>query len=107
MAATGSWKHAATGRESLPVLISQGTPCFVGPTAAHSDSEDTAERLKVAFDLFEFGRAVRRQRIVRENPGLSPAEVDEMLVAWLSVRPRAQSGDAQGRPANLTLRRFA
>ena len=57
-----------------------------------------AARLRVALDLFAFGEAMMRQRISRENPALTPAEIDARLRAWLRFRPGAEHGDAEGVP---------
>jgi hypothetical protein len=57
-----------------------------------------AERMRLTFDLYATGEALMRQRIRREHPDLSPAEVEAHLVAWLQTRPGAEHGDALGRP---------
>jgi hypothetical protein len=62
------------------------------------DAEAMLERMRLTFDLYATGEALMRQRICRENPGLSPAEVDARLAAWLQTRPDAEHGDAEGRP---------
>jgi len=62
------------------------------------DAAAVAERMRLTLDLYATGEALMRQRICRENPGLSPAEIEARLVAWLQTRPGAEQGDAQGRP---------
>ena len=57
------------------------------------------ERMRLTLDLYATGEALMRQRICRENPGLSPAEIEARLAAWLQTRPGAEHGDAEGRPA--------
>jgi hypothetical protein len=56
------------------------------------------ERMRLTFDLYATGEALMRQRICRENTGLSPSEVEVRLVAWLQTRPGAEHGDAEGQP---------
>jgi hypothetical protein len=62
------------------------------------DAAAVAERMRLTFDLYATGEALMRQRICREHPGLSPAEVEARLVAWLQTRPGAEHGDAEGQP---------
>jgi hypothetical protein len=63
------------------------------------DSPDVlAARLRTAFDLCEFGEAVRTAQLRREHPEATPDEIEAMLVAWLMTRPGAEHGDAWGRP---------
>jgi hypothetical protein len=56
------------------------------------------ERMRLTFDLYATGEDLMRQRICRENAGLSPAEIEARLAAWLQTRPGAEHGDAVGRP---------
>jgi hypothetical protein len=62
------------------------------------DPAAVAERMRLAFDLYATGEALMRQRLCRENPNLSPADIEARLVAWLQTRPGAEHGDAEGRP---------
>jgi hypothetical protein len=64
------------------------------------DATAVAERMRLAFDLYATGEALMRQRICRENPNLSPAEIEARLAAWLQTRPDAEHGDADGRPGS-------
>lgn len=64
-----------------------------------SATEETpAERLEVAFDLFDFAIELIEARVLRERPGASPSDVDAAVNAWLSHRPGAGHGDAEGTP---------
>jgi hypothetical protein len=45
------------------------------------------ERFRVALELFELGENMLRQRIRREQPDVSDAEVERMIREWLSRRP--------------------
>jgi Rv0078B-related antitoxin len=63
-----------------------------------TDLEAAARRLRLAFDLFQAGEEMMRQRLRREHPGLSELEIEVRLVEWLHTRPGAEFGDAPGRP---------
>jgi hypothetical protein len=58
-------------------------------------------RLRLAFDLFESGVALMRQRLCRERPGADEQEIERALAEWLRHRPGAEAGDAPGRPRPL------
>ena len=62
--------------------------------------ETAAQRLRLAMDMFETGVAMQRQRLRRQQPGASEAELDAGIAAWLSARPGAEFGDAPGRPVD-------
>jgi hypothetical protein len=62
--------------------------------------DDAAERLRLALDLFAAGEALMRQNLRRRFPEASAAEIEERLAAWLSERPGAEFGDAEGRPTS-------
>ena len=53
----------------------------------------TAERLRLAADLHEFGVLAYRQRLRRGHPDWDDRELDEALRHWLSEHP------LQGPPA--------
>jgi hypothetical protein len=55
------------------------------------------ERFRIALELFELGENMLRQRIRREQPDVSDAEVERMIREWLSRRPGAEHGDSPGR----------
>jgi len=61
--------------------------------------DSPADRLRLAFDLFEAGEAMMRQNLKRRHPDASPEEIERRLIEWLSHRPGAEHGDAEGRPA--------
>jgi hypothetical protein len=68
------------------------------------DADDplkTAERLRLALDMFGLGEDLMRQKLRREHPGASTEEVDRMLRAWLQTRPGAEHGDCPGRLRHL------
>jgi Rv0078B-related antitoxin len=53
--------------------------------------------MQVAFEMFEFGVAMREQRYRREHPLASDEEVAAFIQAWLLERPGAPDGDCVGR----------
>lgn len=61
------------------------------------ESEEAAEKLRIALEMFALGESMMRQNIARAHPDLTPAEIEARLAAWLSERPGAQDGDAPGR----------
>ncbi|MCG3194985.1 MAG: hypothetical protein DIJKHBIC_04253 [Thermoanaerobaculia bacterium] len=60
--------------------------------------ETSGERLRIAFELFELAEAMVRQNWRRKHPGASEEELDAAVADWLSRRPGAEHGDAEGRP---------
>ena len=66
--------------------------------------ETPAERLRLAFELFDAGLAIMRQNLRRRMPGASEAEIHAALNTWLQERPGAEHGDAVGRPVSWPLR---
>ena len=42
------------------------------------------QRLAEALDLMDWGIRMRRQKLARDNPGRTDAEIDAMLEAWLA-----------------------
>lgn len=59
---------------------------------------EVVERLHLALELFAAGEAMMRQNLRRRFPAASAEEIEDRLVAWLSERPGAESGDGAGRP---------
>lgn len=49
--------------------------------------EDLRENLLLTLDMFESGLSLMREKLRRENPGLSEETIEEKLVAWLADRP--------------------
>jgi hypothetical protein len=60
---------------------------------------DAAGRVRLALELYAAGEEMMRQRLRREHPDASHEEIETMLASWLSERPGADHGDADGRPA--------
>lgn len=62
------------------------------------DGLTPAERLSIAFDLFEFGEDLMRQNLRRQHPSATPARIESLLLEWLQNRPFAQPDDPVLRP---------
>ena len=67
------------------------------PMPAESSAR-AAERLRLAIEMFAAGEAMMRQKLRREHPDETDAEIEARLVAWLQERPGAEAGDAVGHP---------
>jgi hypothetical protein len=65
------------------------------------DEERMVQRLRLAFEMFETGLSMMRQKIRRSDPTASDEVVEKRLVAWLRTRPGAEAGDAPGTPRSL------
>jgi hypothetical protein len=57
-----------------------------------------ARRLQTAFVLHDTGVAMKRAQLRRDSPAATEQEIGERLAAWLSARPGAPYGDAEGTP---------
>lgn len=68
-----------------------------GAAMSSSDSRDAGARMRIALDLFELGENMLRQRLRRDRPSASAAEIEEAVRVWRTTRPGAESGDAPGR----------
>lgn len=55
------------------------------------------DRLQAALDLFAIAEAMLRQRLRRERPDASEAEIESAVMAWSAARPGGEPGDAPGR----------
>lgn len=90
-----------------PRELPSKNPESSGKIAAMGRDEDAraAEKLRIAFELFEAGLALMRQNLRRRHPEESEAEIDARLSAWLRERPGAEHGDAEGRPGGWPPRR--
>lgn len=62
-----------------------------------------AQRIRVALDLQQAGERIYRQRLRREQPGISEAELDSQITRWLHGRPGAEFGDMDGVPSTRVL----
>jgi hypothetical protein len=56
---------------------------------AGTEGTAEAERLRAALDMHELGVQLYRQRMRREHPHASEAEVDHLVRSWLAEPPRA------------------
>jgi hypothetical protein len=64
----------------------------------------TSDAFRTTLDLFETGLNLVRQNLRRDHPQASEDEIDRRLRAWLRERPGAESGDAPGRPVDVSAR---
>lgn len=49
------------------------------------------------MDLIDFALKVFRQRLRRDHPDWTEAQIDARVEEWLAERPGAEFGDADGR----------
>ena len=66
-----------------------------------ADEETLADRLAMAFELFEFGVEMMAANLRRRHPEAPPDEIERLLEAWLAERPGAELGDGPGVPVSL------
>jgi len=62
------------------------------------DPDVLARRLRATLLLHEDGVRLMRQNLRRRHPDENDEEIERRLRDWLSERPGAEFGDAQGRP---------
>ena len=55
-----------------------------------TDAELAAQRMRVAFELFDTGVAMKRAQLRRKHPEASEAELAVRLREWLHTRPGAE-----------------
>jgi hypothetical protein len=61
--------------------------------------ETPAEKLRMTFALIDTAERMLRQRLRRENPDISPGDLEDRVAAWYAKRPGAEFGDGVGVPA--------
>jgi hypothetical protein len=54
---------------------------------------DPAAKLRLAFELFEAGVDLMRQKLRRQHPDLDAAAIERLVAEWVSTRPGAEHGD--------------
>lgn len=59
-------------------------------------AETAADRLERALEMWDDGVCLMRESLRRRHPAASEAELDAKLDAWLTTRPGAEHGDAEG-----------
>lgn len=59
-------------------------------------TRSVADRMRAALDLFELGEKMLRQRLRRERPAATDAEIEDAVAVWRTTRPGAELGDAPG-----------
>jgi len=65
-----------------------------------SDGEGLAERLRLTLRLHDEGVRLMRQNLRRRHPEATDEEIERRLREWLSERPGAERGDAEGVPVS-------
>ncbi|MBC7975053.1 MAG: hypothetical protein H7138_08715 [Myxococcales bacterium] len=65
------------------------------------DQETPSDRLRQAFEMFEFGVEMMAANLRRRHPAASAEAIEHLLEAWLADRPGALDGDADGIPVQL------
>jgi len=63
-----------------------------------------ADKLRTTLDLFDAGVTMMRQNLRRADPQADEATIKARLQEWLTTRPGAEHGDAEGRPLDLASR---
>jgi hypothetical protein len=51
------------------------------------DDETPADRLRQAFDMFEFGVEMMAANLRRRHPNAGPAQIDLLVEEWLAASP--------------------
>lgn len=80
-----------------------GRPCRLDPTRPNryarrmATGKKAAENLRIACDLHDAGVEMYTAQMRRRFPDASPAEIAELVGAWLRDRPGAPHGDTVGR----------
>lgn len=62
--------------------------------------ETAADRLRLAIDMHDVGLRMYRQRMRREHPRATEAEIDARVQHWLTDRADSRFGDCPGRRSN-------
>jgi hypothetical protein len=75
------------------------------PTVSSTDSLTVGERMRVAFDLYDVGEQLLRQRFRREHPEMSPEAIEARVQEWRLRRPGAELGDGEGVPVEWPRKR--
>jgi hypothetical protein len=65
---------------------------------AFADPKLAAARLRMALEMHEEGVRLMRQNLRRRHPDATEPAIDRLLGDWLSTRPGAEHGDAEGIP---------
>lgn len=61
---------------------------------------NAAERLQVAFDLYQAAEEMMRLKLRRRFPEQDEAAIEEGIREWLQRRPGAEIADGVGRPTS-------
>ena len=64
-----------------------------------SDDLTSAQKLRLALEMYEVGEQMQRARLRRQDPDASDEEIEALVEVWLRHRPGAEFGDSVGRPS--------
>ena len=70
--------------------------CYAPPVSERASTP--TGRLRIALELSGLAEQLVEQRLRRENPAASDAEIKAWVRKWYQTRPGAEHGDADGRP---------
>ncbi len=59
-------------------------------------AESEAERLEAALEMWEDGVSIMRENLRRQSADATDEEIEVALDTWLTTRPGAELGDAEG-----------
>jgi hypothetical protein len=66
--------------------------------AAPPPELDAATRLRIACELADTARELKRAQLRARNPDAAETEIEAALADWLATRPGAELGDGVGSP---------
>jgi hypothetical protein len=72
---------------------------------ASEHAQSLIERFQLALDLYDLGERMLRQKLRRQRPPATEAEIDAEIAEWQGHRPGAEHGDSDGVPVAWPRRR--
>jgi hypothetical protein len=70
------------------------------PLVEEDPSVAAGRRIEEALSLYDSALLMTRERLRRERPHASDAEIDRLVAAWIHEHPGAEDGDGVGRPVS-------
>lgn len=86
-----------TGSASAAVALAALVSALYSACVTATERELIVRRFQLTLALFELGEAMMRQRLRRQTPDATAAEIDRKVEEWLQRRPGAETGDCPGR----------
>ena len=86
-----------TGSASAAVALAGLVSARYSACVTATERELIVRRFQLTLALFELGEAMMRQRLRRQTPDATEAEIDRKVEEWLQRRPGAETGDCPGR----------